>query len=391
MTPYVLVSGDFTPWGGMDRANYELAWYVAEEVGAAVHLVSHRVALPLREHPRVAWHRVPKPIGSYILGGPWLATQGRRVARRLSVQGARVIVNGGNCAWPGVNWVHAVHAAWNCRHDGAPATFRIRAAWLKRTARRSERRAVSAAELVLTNSQRARRQIIDLVGVAPERVHTVYYGIDPEAFCPPSPEARLAARRRLGWSGMRPVVAFIGAFGYDRNKGFDILFAAWESLAHDPAWDAELVAAGAGAEIDLWRRRVAASGLRDRVRILGFTELVPEILAAADVFVSPTHYDAYGLAVQEALCVGLPAFVTKTAGIAERYPDDLQDLLLSDPPDPLDLARRLRQWRLNPRGYAERVAPFGAMLRRRTWTDMASDIVGLSAATRRTASRLRPN
>ena len=25
---------------------------------------------------------------------------------------ARVVVNGGNCAWPDINWVHAVHAAW---------------------------------------------------------------------------------------------------------------------------------------------------------------------------------------------------------------------------------------------------------------------------------------
>jgi len=377
MSTYLLVSGDFTPWGGMDRANYELAWYLADQAGAAVHLVSHRVAPPLVEHPRVTWHHVPKPMQSYTLGGPWLAARGRHLARLLAPQGARVIVNGGNCAWPDVNWVHYVHAAWNGRHDAAPAAFRVRAAWMKRVARRGERRAVRAARLVLANSEQTRRQTIDLLGVAPERVHRVYYGIDPAAFGPVAPAARMAARRTLGWPEARPIVAFVGALGYDRRKAFDVVFDAWKLLAQDPGWDAELVAAGAGAEVELWRRRAAAAGLGDRLRILGFTKLVPSILAAADALVSPTHYEAYGLAVQEALCAGLPAFVTRSAGIAELYPDDLHDLLLSDPPGAHDLARRLRQWSSDIQGYAERVARFGAVLRRRTWGDMSSEIVTL--------------
>src|SRR6266849_6045112 len=123
---FVLVSGDFTPWGGMDRANYELAWFLADRLGGEVHLVSHQVASPLAEHPRVTWHRVAKPLQSYALAGPLLARAGYRIARRLACDGARVIVNGGNCAWADVNWVHAVHAAWDNRDGQAPALFRLR-------------------------------------------------------------------------------------------------------------------------------------------------------------------------------------------------------------------------------------------------------------------------
>ena len=43
--PWILVSGDFTTWGGMDRANYELAWHLAEREGVETHLVSHFVCL----------------------------------------------------------------------------------------------------------------------------------------------------------------------------------------------------------------------------------------------------------------------------------------------------------------------------------------------------------
>ena len=55
-TPWVIVSGDLTTWGGMDRANYELAAYLAEE-GLSVHIVAHFVAEPLAQHPSVTWHK----------------------------------------------------------------------------------------------------------------------------------------------------------------------------------------------------------------------------------------------------------------------------------------------------------------------------------------------
>jgi glycosyltransferase involved in cell wall biosynthesis len=362
----------------MDRANYELAWHLAERVGASVHLVSFFVAAPLSEHPNVTWHKVSKPLDMYLLAAPLLAREGRRVAKLLSEkQGARVVVNGGNCLWPDVNWVHAVHAAWNNRHAHAPLGFRLRADWAKRAARRAEHRSLQSARVVFTNSERARQQVIDHAGLEPERVHAVYYGIDADVFHPGSMQEREAARRNLVWPSSRPVVAFIGTLGHDRNKGFDVLFAAWELLCRDSAWDVDLVALGAGAEVELWRQRAASAKLQERVRMMGFTKDVRSVLTAADALVSPTHYDAYGLGVQEALCCGLPAFVTCSAGVAERYPEELSDLLLSDPPEASDLARRLQLWRANMEDYGARVAEFGARLRRRTWADMSAEIYEL--------------
>jgi glycosyltransferase involved in cell wall biosynthesis len=205
----------------------------------------------------------------------------------------------------------------------------------------------------------------------------VYLGTDPTTYRPVSEAEKAAARRTLAWPVDRPVAAFIGALGYDRNKGFDVLFSAWKLLCHDPSWDADLVAAGGGAELDFWRKRARATGLSERIRILGYTKQVRTVLAAADALVSPTHYDAYGLGVHEALCCGLPAFVTCTAGIAERYPSDLTDLLLANPPSVDDLTRRLRQWRRDMTGYMARVAQFSARLRQRTWADMAADILNI--------------
>src|SRR4051812_46729055 len=112
---WLLVTGDFTPLGGMDRANHALASYLARREGNEVHLVTHRAWPDLTAFPNVRLHRVARPFGKHMLGLPLLARAGMRRARRLAGLGGRVVVNGGNCAWGDVNWVHYVHAAWRPR------------------------------------------------------------------------------------------------------------------------------------------------------------------------------------------------------------------------------------------------------------------------------------
>jgi glycosyltransferase involved in cell wall biosynthesis len=378
MIPYAIVAADFHKHGGMDRPNYELAWHLADRVGAPVHLVSYSVAEPLAGHPNVTWHRVPKPLRSNALA-EYLHQRpmGRKIATQIAAQGGRVICNGGNTLWHDANWVHMVHAEWKGRCDEAPLAFRLRDSLIRSAHRRAERLSVTGARLVITNSNVARDQLVSLLGISPERVRVVYYGIDPHEFAPSSDEAKAAAKRSLGWNPDRPVAIFLGALGYDRRKGIDVVFGAWQELCKDPSWDVDFVAAGAGREVELWRSRASHAGLTDRFRLMGFTKEAAKLVVAADALISPTFSEAYGLGVHEAICSGLPAFVTRTAGVAERYPDDLSDLLLDAPPTPSDLARRLRKWRGAMPMFKQRVAGFSEVLRQRTWQDMAADIFAL--------------
>jgi glycosyltransferase involved in cell wall biosynthesis len=137
--------------------------------------------------------------------------------------------------------------------------------------------------------------------------------------------------------------------------------------------------AGTGSERPYWIRRVAESGRGGDIRLLGFSKSVATILAAADALVSPTRFEPYGQGVHEALCCGLPAFVTRCAGIAERYPAELHDLLLDDPPDATQLFGRLLEWHKDMGGYRRRVDSFAGSLRRRTWSDMAAEFVAAVA------------
>jgi glycosyltransferase involved in cell wall biosynthesis len=379
MKPYLLVTGDFVKTGGMDRPNFALADYLARQ-GAQVHLVAYRVAAELLAQTNVTFHQVPKVANSYLLSDPLLNQAGRFQALRLSAAGGRVLVNGGNCLWGDANWVHYVHAAYK-PDPQAGLVRQIKGLVSHQIFLATERRALQSARVIIVNSNITKRHLIEKLGISgpsyansPQQIHTVYYGIDPQIFYPATPHDRTELRRQIGWSQEKPIVAFIGALG-DRRKGFDTLFSAWQQLCATPEWDADLVVIGSGAELPQWQRRAIEAGISSRIHFLGFRSDVPNLLRSADCLVAPTRYEAYGLGVQEALCCGLPALVSATAGVAERYPPHLGDLLLPNPEDAADLAARLRQWRQAMPQYSNLVSFLSEELRTYTWDDMAASII----------------
>jgi glycosyltransferase involved in cell wall biosynthesis len=385
--PWLLVAEGFHRRGGMDKANAALAEYLAERQ-TPVQLVAYSVDPQLAVRPGVTVRLAARPAGSPFLGGFHLGWLGRKVARRQLRLAAdtRVVVNGINCRWPDINWVHWVHQCWsNPKHEG-PLWFRLKDRLEIALAIRAERAMLHETRLFLANSERTRRNLIAL-GVEPERIHTVALGndCDWQNF---DPERRMTARGWLGIAPHRPLIAFVGALGYDSRKGFDTLWKAWTALCSLPSWDADLVVAGGGRALANWRWLGEQSGLDARVRFLGFTERVADVLAAADLLVSPVRYESYGLNVQEALCAGVPAIVSASAGVAERFPPELAELLLPDPEDSGDLVARMLRWRGDIAEWKRRAESVAQALRAYTWQDMAEQIVTLVESTE-TASPLR--
>jgi glycosyltransferase involved in cell wall biosynthesis len=368
-----LVSGDFVKTGGMDMPNFAVAHRLAE-CGVSVGLVAFRIAEELEKHPNVHWDKVPKPLSSYSLGLPLLDLVGRNVARKCLAHGGRVIVNGGNCQIGDVNWVHYVHAAYRAPASASPLR-RARNALTHRLSLDQERSALRKARRIIANSERTRRDLTEKLGIDGSLIRIVYYGIDAERFSPPSEERRRELRIQLGLPD-RPQVAFVGALG-DQRKGFDTVFAAWSSLCKDPDWEADLIVVGRGAELPLWQRRARDAGMGKRIRFLGFRSDVPDLLAACDALVAPTRYEAYGLGVQEALCSGIPAIVSAGAGVAERYPASLAELLLEDPSNSKAFEASLRNWRRHRERLQVATRELSAQLRRRSWQVMADDVRAL--------------
>jgi glycosyltransferase involved in cell wall biosynthesis len=375
-SPWVIVAAGFHQKGGMDKANLALADHLLERQ-IPVHLVTHSVEPSLAKHPLASVHLVGRPAGSFFLGEFSLAARGRKIARQVMRQypSAQVVSNGGNCVWPGINWAHYVHRAWAGPKRG-PLAYRLKDALAANRARRTEKAAFQRARIIISNSKRTTSELVKYFAVDPDRVYTVYLGSDPE-WGPVSPQERASSRKLLQVGESRSLAVFVGALGYDDRKGFDVLFRAWRMLCSRPDWDVDLLVAGSGPAAPAWQTQVQQAGLQDRIRLLGFTDQVKSVLAAADLLISPVRYESYGLNVQEAVCRGIPAMVSASAGVAEQYDAAFEPLLLPDPEDAGDLVERLLAWRANQEQWRMRFQPFGDRLRSRSWRDTAADFVSI--------------
>jgi UDP-glucose:(heptosyl)LPS alpha-1,3-glucosyltransferase len=94
--------------------------------------------------------------------------------------------------------------------------------------------------------------------------------------------------------------------------------------------DVHLVAAGR-----LPKRRLAClaakAGLSEQFHCVGSDEPVNTWFGIADAFVLPTHYEAWGMVIIEALASGLPVLTSATAGAAVAIRSRLNGILLEDP------------------------------------------------------------
>lgn len=104
------------------------------------------------------------------------------------------------------------------------------------------------------------------------------------------------------------------------------------------------------------RDRLTAATADLPVHLAGARDDVPTFMAAADLLVVPSRWEARALVVQEALAAGLPVVATETGGLPELVTgcgllvpvgDDAAlasavDLLASDPPRRAELGRRAR-------------------------------------------------
>ena len=114
-----------------------------------------------------------------------------------------------------------------------------------------------------------------------------------------------------------------------------------ESFRRGPASDprAHLLLVGTGALRSKLERQIGASGLQERVHLLGKRADVPEILNAADVFVLSSDYEGNPLSVMEAMASGKPMICTAVGGVPELVENGCG--LLVPPQDAQALSRAM--------------------------------------------------
>jgi glycosyltransferase involved in cell wall biosynthesis len=162
-------------------------------------------------------------------------------------------------------------------------------------------------------------------------VTVVERGRDPLRLGLPSAERRRQARLQFGISDDAEVIVNLGRQEF--QKGQKYLLQAISELSKCRPQLVGLIAGRRGNASDELARLHSELGLEDKVHFLGFREDVPEILAAADLFVFPSLFEGLGGAMIEAMALALPIVASNLPELREIVEVD-KNALLVEPASP---------------------------------------------------------
>jgi glycosyltransferase involved in cell wall biosynthesis len=182
------------------------------------------------------------------------------------------------------------------------------------------RHAARTCDVVMVNSRFTADDVIETLGVAPEKVHVAYPGVDPGF----SRDGDKIERDR-------PYVLTVATL--EPRKNLETLLDAYRLLG-----DGDLALAVAGAAGWGDQPSLDVPGV---VR-LGFTphDDLPALYRGASVFVYPSLLEGFGMPVLEAMACGVPCVVSSHPSLDEACGDAA---LRADPRDPAAIAHAIEQ------------------------------------------------
>jgi len=186
-----------------------------------------------------------------------------------------------------------------------------------------ERRVLAASDCVITDSEFARGQLVEELGLRTDHVRVVYCGVGPR-YAPGPRNAELA--RRWGLDGKR-VLLSVGPLVERKNPFFalEVLRDVREALGSDVV----LVWVGRGPLRARLEARARALGVREAVVFTGYLPEADKVamLNLADVFVFPSLLEGFPLAPQEAMSCGKPVVAFRVASLGEMVEEGVSGFL----------------------------------------------------------------
>ena len=189
---------------------------------------------------------------------------------------------------------------------------------------------------VTVNSQYLKNELSSIYGVPRRRIHVVY-----------------SSGNTLGQSNIRfadNVEIHLLCVAHIRPlKGQEVLIKALHRL-HNNRVKLSMVGGTKDKNYELkMKSLVEELGLVKQVQLVGRLEGddLSKAYQEADIFILPSLYEAFGIAVQEAMSFGLTIIATNIGGIPEQIRDGIDGLLVP-PGDPDALAKALQALIDNP-------------------------------------------
>lgn len=176
---------------------------------------------------------------------------------------------------------------------------------------------------IIAVSQNTLNEIYSCYHVPESESMSIPNGVDTAQFHPCNKKQwRTYIRNQYGLSEQDVVLIFVGH--EFKRKGLDFVVNA---LAHFKNERIFLFVLGRD-RIEPYYIQARKLGIGEKIIYIGFTSHTEQYYAASDIFVFPTAYEAFSLAISEAMASGLPVVTTRCAGAVEIVRNNENGFLL---------------------------------------------------------------
>ena len=165
---------------------------------------------------------------------------------------------------------------------------------------------------IIAVSDAVRSAIIKLIRPPQDKVFTIYNGVDTRRFDVPGDRRTLCSQ--LGLEYASRLIVCVGRLS--EEKGHRYLIEATRSVV-ERFPTAHVLLAGDGPLAGRLKQQAAESGFGAHIHFLGLRRDVPGLLASADLFVLPSLWEGFSLALLEAMAAGKPIVATAVSGTSQ--------------------------------------------------------------------------
>ncbi len=170
---------------------------------------------------------------------------------------------------------------------------------------RIEQEGINSSDMVITNSQRMKMQLVERFNAPEWKVEVVYNAVDTKRF-----------KQFIKKCSDEKIVLYLARLTLQKGPEF-FLKAAEKVLQEEP--NAKFVVAGTGHLLPELIRYTIEHNLTDKVIFTGYVpdEKLTELYSISDVYVLPSVSEPFGITVLEAMASGTPVIVSKESGVIE--------------------------------------------------------------------------
>lgn len=168
-------------------------------------------------------------------------------------------------------------------------------------------------------SNAVKRYSREHVGLADNKMRTVYYGIDCRPFETVEASARQALHAEWGIKNGEIVIGTVARLV--PQKALHALLTAFSRYKSISQRQARLVIVGRGPLMAELKDQAGRLALSDSIVWTGFREDIPAIMQAFDVFSLTSAYEGFGLVLLEAMAASRPVVATAVSAIPEIVQD----------------------------------------------------------------------